>query len=108
MRRFALLFAVALLAGCKPNLQALGIAGRTITINNLSNGDVLVNRVIANGQDGREECVQIVGETLRPGQSRTVTFFNCGRVDRVTVDSDQGAIDLQVEDDSAPIGNAAG
>lgn len=108
MRRLFPVIAIALLAGCKPGMSATGIAGRTITITNTSRGDVRVDRIVANDQAGREECEASVGATLAPGRTHTVTFFNCGRVERVSVVSDSGTIALDVEDDSVAIGNGAG
>ena len=101
MTRFLLLPPLLLLAACQSQLEVEAIAGRTIMITNRSDGDIRIERVIANDQDGRAECVQSPTALLGPGRSHTLTFFDCGIVTELDVETDQGTIELDVEEAAA-------
>ncbi len=89
--RFSLPALVLLLvAGCGPSLSAEAIAGRTITITNDDDETLTVNRIVANGGDGRAECVDQPAATLGPGRSYTTTFFYCDEVRRIEVETERG------------------
>jgi hypothetical protein len=95
--RLLLLPIVALtLSSCGPELDIESIAGRTFMITNREDGDVRVERVIANDEDGRAECVREPGALLGPGRSVTVTFFDCGEVREVEVETDGGSVQLEL------------
>ena len=82
-------FAALGLAGCEPpRLEAGSIAGRTFILTNRSDSDIRINEIEANDQEGRAECVQRPNVTLRPGQTYTVTFANCGDVTLLEVETD--------------------
>lgn len=96
-RRLLLIpFAALTLSACGPQLDIEAIAGRTFMITNREDGDVRVERVIANDAAGRAECVREPGALLGPGRSVTVTFFDCGEVREVEVETDQGSVELEL------------
>ena len=79
------------LAGCGPSLDAERIAGRTVMVTNDGESMLTVNRIVANGQEGRAECVDEPGVSLGPGRSYTTTFFLCDEVGRVDIETDGGS-----------------
>jgi hypothetical protein len=82
------------LAGCKPELGVEEIARRTFTFTNLGNGDLRIERIVVNDGDGRAECEQAPGVTLGPGRSHSVTFFDCGAIEEIDLDTDRGGYDF--------------
>lgn len=90
-----LLATVALLAGCQPPLEVQSIARRTFTITNRGDEEVRIERVVANDGDGRAECVQTPDVALGPGRAHSLSFFDCGEVDELEIDTDRGEVDLE-------------
>ena len=89
--RRVFLLASLLLAGCGgPRLSAETIAGRTVMITNGGDRQLTIQRIVANGEEGRAECTDTPGATLGPGRSYTVTFFYCDEVNRLRVETDAG------------------
>jgi hypothetical protein len=85
-----LLTPLLLLAACGPRLSAEAIAGRTVMITNDEARDVTIQRIVANGDDSKAECVDAPGQTLGPGRTYTTTFFTCDTVATVSVETDAG------------------
>ena len=95
MRRLVPLLCLVL-AGCGPRLTAEVIAGRTIMITNGEERSITIEKVVANGSDGRAECVDTPGAALGPGRTYTTTFFYCDEVKRISVETDAGTTSLNV------------
>lgn len=96
--RFITLLAVSLLlAGCGPSLEAERIAGHTVMITNQSEERVTIRRIVANKAGGRAECVDAPGALLGPGRSYTTTFFYCGEVREIAVETDRGTRSLDFD-----------
>jgi hypothetical protein len=87
-----------LLAACGPKLTGQAVAGRTVMITNGEERDVTIQRIVANGSDGRAECVDSTGAVLGPGRTYTTTFFYCDAVTRVNVETDAGTASLNLGD----------
>jgi hypothetical protein len=90
MRRPALTLCLLSLAGCGPQLQGELVAGRTVLITNAGDDPIRIERIIANDQTGRSECVDTPAVELAPGRSYTTTFFYCEEVREVDVETDAG------------------
>gem|GEM_PF-6297656 len=78
------------LAGCGPRLDGELIAGRTVMVTNAGGGTLRIDRIIANDETGRSECVDLPKVELAPGRSYTTTFFYCEEVREVDVETDAG------------------
>jgi hypothetical protein len=91
MRRLPLLLLPTFaLAACGPQLQGELVAGRTVMITNAGETPLKVERIIANDQTGRAECVDQPAVQLGPGRSYTTTFFYCEEVREVDIETDAG------------------
>lgn len=91
MRRpSSLVLATLLLTACGPRLEGELVAGRTVMLTNEGDGPLKVERIIANDQTGRSECVDTPAVQLAPGRSYTTTFFYCEEVREVDVKTDAG------------------
>lgn len=91
MIRTVCVLTIALLqAGCGPRLAGELIAGRTVMLTNGGDTSLKIERIIANDQTGRAECVEQPDVELAPGRSHTTTFFYCDEVREVDVETDQG------------------
>ena len=90
MRRLSLTLSLLLLAGCGPQLKGDLVAGRTVMITNAGDDPLRVERIIANDQTGRSECVDTPATQLPPGRSYTTTFFYCEEVREIDVETDAG------------------
>ena len=96
MRRALIPSLCLLLAACGPRLTAEAIAGRTIMITNGEDRTVTIEKVVANGSDGRAECVDTPTAALGPGRTYTTTFFYCDEVKRISVETDAGTTSLNL------------
>ena len=96
MRRFTFSALCLLLAACGPRLTAEAIAGRTLMITNGEERSITIEKVVANGSDGRAECVDIPAAALGPGRTYTTTFFYCDEVKRISVETDVGTTSLRL------------
>ncbi len=91
MRRLACLtLGLLALAACGPRLEGELVAGRTVLVTNKGESPLRVERIIANDQTGRAECVDQPAVQLGPGRSYTTTFFYCEEVREVDVETDAG------------------
>lgn len=104
MGRAAFLLAALTLGGCTAPVAVEAIAGRTFLVSNRGDGDLRVQRLIANDGDGRAECVQSPAAMLGPGRSLTVTFFDCGAVTKLEVETDRGNHDFDFEEPAGKAG----
>jgi hypothetical protein len=59
-------------------------------ITNGGQSPIKIERIIANDQTDRAECVEQSDVQLAPGRSHTTTFFYCDEVREVDVETDQG------------------
>lgn len=96
MRLLFIPIAAAALTGCQPRVDVEAIAGRTFLLTNRGDRDLAIGRIVANDQPGRAECEQAPGVTIGPGRSHTVTFFDCGVVTRLALETDRGTVRLAV------------
>ena len=87
-----------LLAACGPRLSAEAIAGHTVMVTNDENREVTIQRIVANGDDARPECVDAPEQTLGAGRTYTVTFFTCDTVTTVRVETDVGTARLTISE----------
>jgi hypothetical protein len=81
------------LAGCNwaPPIQVeRSGSGRRIAIQNVGDHVVRVERIVANSGHGDENCIDRTARPLAPGEIYETTFFICGPVDSVEVETDEG------------------
>jgi hypothetical protein len=96
MRRLTCLLLPLAIAACGPKLSAEAIAGHTVMITNDEDHAVTVQRIVANDDEGKAECVEAPAAALGPGRTYTTTFFYCDAVTKVRVETDAGTARLTV------------
>lgn len=95
MRKLLLSLAASIfvLSGCNwaPPIQVeRSSSGRRISIQNVGDHVVRVLGIVANSGHGDENCTDRPARALAPGETYETTFFICGPVDYIEVETDEG------------------
>jgi hypothetical protein len=94
MRSAIALLSLVLVAACGPKMEG-SVLARTLTVRNTDTSTFKITRVIVNGDPNNGSCVDHRDATLQPGESTTYTFFTCGDIGSITVETNQGSAELR-------------
>lgn len=94
---FIVLPPCALLTGCGPDLRAETIANRVVMLTNAEDEPVTIQKIVANDSPGRAECVDTPAAQLGPGRTYTKTFFYCGELREVDVETNSGSTRIELD-----------
>lgn len=86
-----------LLAACSgPEMKVTRAFGGGVLIENTGEKAFTVERVVANGSPDNSNCNNYTRRTVQPGGAHTVVFLLCGSVNRLEVQTDQGASSFSI------------
>jgi hypothetical protein len=91
---WALAFLMWALSWCSPHgpsIEADRRLGWLMTIKNTDGRSFQIQRIVANNNPGNSNCNDYPARTLVPGETYNTTFFLCGHVTVLTVETDRGA-----------------
>lgn len=94
--RTSALFVLVLLCACGPRIEAQrAVGGRVVTITNADNHTFRLQRLVVNERGGDPDCIDRPSRELAPSESYDVTFFICGPVVKLEVQTNEGSSYLQ-------------
>ena len=77
------------LVGCGPKMEGHLLLGRVVSITNKDESSFTIEKIVAN-RNHDDTCTETPDKLLEPGETYNTTFFICGSVSEIEVDTDRG------------------